>query len=88
MFQFHVTGDVETFWQVDLNKSPGVVSKRKAKNPDATFTIKDDHLMKIGMGKMNLQTAFIQGRLKIDGDSGKAMKLGAIISKLPKLVVK
>lgn len=88
LFQFNVTGDVETFWQVDLNKSPGTVLKRKAKNPDATFIIKDEHLMKIGMGKMTLQTAFIQGRLKIDGDSGKAMKLGAIISKLPKLVVK
>lgn len=88
LFQFHVTGDVETFWQVNLNNSPGTVLKRKAKNPDATFIISDDHLMKIGMGKMNLQTAFIQGRLKIDGDSGKAMKLGAIISKLPKLVVK
>jgi putative sterol carrier protein len=42
--------------------------------------------MKIGMGKMNIQTAFIQGRLKIDGDSEKAMKLGSILSKLPKLV--
>ncbi len=88
LFQFHVTGDVETFWQVNLNNSPGTVLKRKAKDPDATFIIKDEHLMKIGMGKMNLQTAFIQGRLKIDGDSGKAMKLGAIISKLPKLEVK
>jgi diacylglycerol O-acyltransferase len=88
LFQFNVTGDVETFWQVDLNKSPGTVLKRKAKNPDATFIIKDEHLMKIGMGKMNLQTAFIQGRLKIDGDSEKAMKLGTIIAKLPKLVVK
>ena len=82
-----MTGDVETFWQVDLNKSPGTVLKRKAKDPDATFIIKDEHLMKIGIGKMTLQTAFIQGRLKIDGDSEKAMKLGTIIAKLPKLVV-
>ena len=88
IFQFHVTGPVDSFWQVNLDKSPAVVTKRKAANPDATFTIKDDHLMKIGQGKMNLQTAFIQGRLKIDGDSGKAMKLGAIIGKLPKLAKK
>ena len=86
LFQFHVTGDVETFWQINLNKSPGIILKRKTKNPDATFIIKDEHLMKIGMGKMNIQTAFIQGRLKIDGDSEKAMKLGSILSKLPKLV--
>ncbi|MEM6963827.1 MAG: SCP2 sterol-binding domain-containing protein [Bacteroidota bacterium] len=85
LFQFHVTGDPETFWQVNLNKSPGTVRKGKAKTPDATFKISDEHLMKIGQGKMSLQAAFIQGRLKIDGDSGRAMKLGAIISKLPKL---
>ena len=85
LFQFHVTGDVETFWRVDLNKSPAVVRKGKVAQPDVTFTIKDEHLMKIGTGKTTLQTAFIQGRLKIDGDSGKAMKLGTIISKLPKL---
>jgi len=84
VFQFHVTGTVESFWQVNLTKSPGSVIKRKAKNPDATFTISDEHLMKIGAGKMSLQAAFIQGRLKIDGDSARAMKLGAIISKLPK----
>ena len=85
VFQFHVTGAVENFWRVDLDKSPAVVRRGKVTNPDATFVIADEHLMKIGMGKMNLQTAFIQGRLKIDGDSSKAMKLGTIISKLPKL---
>ena len=55
------------------------------KKPDATFTIKDDHLLKIGQGKLNIQTAFIQGRLKIEGDTGKAMKLGGVLMKLPNM---
>ena len=85
LFQFVVTGDVPREWKVDLNKSPGVVRKGKVKEPDVTFTVADKHLVRIGRGELNLQTAFIQGRLKIEGDSGKAMKLGTILSKLPKL---
>lgn len=85
LFQFIVTGEVPREWRVDLNQSPPVVRKGKVKEPDCTFTIADQHLVKIGQGKMNLQAAFIQGRLKIQGDSAKAMKLGTILSKLPKL---
>lgn len=85
LFQFVITGDVPREWRVDLNQSPAVVRKGKVKAPDTTFTIADEHLVKIGQGKMNLQAAFIQGRLKIDGDSSKAMKLGTILAKLPKI---
>ncbi len=85
LFQFQITGEVEAFWKINLNKSPGEVRKGKTTKADATFTISDKHLMRVATGKLNLQTAFIQGRLKIDGDSMKAMKLGTILSKLPKL---
>ncbi|MFT5168731.1 MAG: diacylglycerol O-acyltransferase [Saprospiraceae bacterium] len=85
LFQFNVTGDTPTEWKIDLNKSPGEVRRGKAKDPEVTFTIDDKHLLRVGQGKLNLQTAFIQGRLKIEGDSAKAMKLGAILSKLPKM---
>ena len=88
VFQFVVKGDTDVFWKVDFDKSPPVISKTKAAKPDATFTIKDEHLYKIGIGKLNLQTAFIQGRLKIEGDTGKAMKLGGVLMKLPSMEVK
>ncbi len=85
LFQFEVTGPAPTQWKVDLNKSPGVVRRGTAADPDVNFTISDDHLMRIATGKLNLQTAFIQGRLKIKGDSAKAMKLGSILGRVPKL---
>ncbi len=86
LFQFHVTdGDLTENWKIDLNKSPGTVVKGKAKDPDATFTISDEHLMRVARGKLNLQTAFIQGRLSIEGDTTRAMKLGTILSKIPNL---
>lgn len=85
LFQFEVTGPVPTQWKVDLNKSPGIVRRGTAAKPDVTFTISDAHLMRIATGKLNLQTAFIQGRLKIQGDTAKAMKLGSILNRVPKL---
>jgi diacylglycerol O-acyltransferase len=79
IFLFHITGDVDTHWKVDLNKSPGSVRKSKASNPDVTFTIQDDYLMKIVSGDLDLQTAFVQGRLKVTGDMEKAMQFGELL---------
>ncbi|MEM9820895.1 MAG: wax ester/triacylglycerol synthase family O-acyltransferase [Bacteroidota bacterium] len=73
------------FWKIDLDKSPGTVRKAKAPKADAKFSVKEEHLMRIARGELNIQTAFIQGRLKIDGKSAKAMKFGTILSKLPKM---
>jgi len=85
LFQFEVTGPIPAQWKVDLNKSPGVIRRGTAAKPDVTLTISDEHLMRIATGKLNLQTAFIQGRLKIKGDSTRAMKLGSILNRVPKL---
>ena len=79
------TGEEEVMYKIDLDKSPGSVRKGSAADPDVTFTIKAKHLVKIGSGKLKLQTAFVQGRLKIQGDSDKAMKFGTILSKLKKM---
>ncbi len=83
-YQFVVTGDTETLWQVNFSKAPGSIRKGKMKDPDATFTIKDEHLTKIGHGKLKLQTAMVQGRLSVDGDLQRAMQLGKILMKILK----
>lgn len=85
IFHFQVKGDVPTDWTINLDKTPGTVRKGKPTNSDVTITIEDQHLMRIGRGELNFQTAFIQGRLKMNGDSAKAMKLASIMSKLPKM---
>lgn len=82
IFHFNITGDVPTDWKINLNKSPGEVRKSKASKPDATFTIADKYLMKIASGEQDLQTTYVQGRLKIDGDLTKAMKLGTILGRI------
>ncbi len=88
LYQFNVTGTAEAFWQVNFRKPPGSIRRGKLKNPDATFTIKDEHLVKIGKGKLKLQTAMIQGRLTVEGDMERAMQLGKILMKIFKEVQK
>jgi putative sterol carrier protein len=82
VFQFNVKGDVISHWVVDISKYPGEVREEKIENPDATFSISDDHLMKVSSGELDVQTAFIQGRLKIDGELDQAMRLAKLISKM------
>ena len=47
---------------------------------DVTLTADADLFQAILEGDMNPTTAFMSGKLKVDGDMGMAMKLGSILS--------
>jgi len=70
-------------WNLNFNKLPSSVRKGSISNPDVTVTIDDKYLMRIAKGDLGFQLAFVQGRLKIDGDHKKAMRLAKIFSLLP-----
>lgn len=46
-----------------------------ADNPDVTLRIRDDHLIKLMTGRMFGLTAFLTGRLKVEGNHMLAQKL-------------
>ncbi|EIE50867.1 SCP2 sterol-binding domain-containing protein [Salipiger aestuarii] len=47
---------------------------------DVTLTADTDTFQQIIEGDLNPTTAFMSGRMKIDGDMGAAMRLGGVLS--------
>lgn len=82
VFQFKVTGPNPAEYVVDISTYPGTVKSGKTAQPDATLTIEDEYLVRIAAGKLDVQTAFIQGRLTVDGDYGQAMRLAKLLGKM------
>ncbi|MEO0338632.1 MAG: wax ester/triacylglycerol synthase family O-acyltransferase, partial [Bacteroidota bacterium] len=83
LFQFNITGPNATTWRVDLDKPGGGIRKGNVRAPFATFSIADEHLPLIAKGEIDVATAFVQGRLKVEGDMNQAMNLGKLLSKVP-----
>ncbi|XP_012677121.1 sterol carrier protein 2b isoform X1 [Clupea harengus] len=65
----------EATWIVDVKNGNGCVHNDTAKKADCTIAMSDTDLLALMTGKMNPQTAFFQGKLKITGNMGMAMKL-------------
>lgn len=55
------------------------VSDGQSGSADVTITMEDDDLVALMKGELNGMTAFMTGKLKIDGDMGVAMKLQSIL---------
>eukprot|EP00058_Branchiostoma_floridae_P015873 XP_002601361.1 hypothetical protein BRAFLDRAFT_123227 [Branchiostoma floridae] len=78
IFLFKVTGGPggkEGLWLVDAKNGNGAVKFGSAGKADVTITIKDADLSDLMTGKLNPQTAYFQGKLKIQGNMAVAMKL-------------
>ncbi|MBK7633957.1 MAG: SCP2 sterol-binding domain-containing protein [Saprospiraceae bacterium] len=77
-----MNGEETSEWAVDISVYPGKVTKGKDESVDATFTVNEEYLQRIASGNLDVQTAFIQGRLKIDGDFEQAMRMGKLLGKM------
>lgn len=78
-FVYHIEvapakGKPPTTWTIDLKNGSGSIKKAKEGKADATFAMVDDDAMSLFQGKLNPQTAFMQGKMKIKGNMGAAQK--------------
>lgn len=71
-------GGKEALWIVDVKNGKGSVHYDSDKKADCTITMADSDLLALMTGKINPQTAFFQGKLKINGNMGLAMKLQSL----------
>jgi len=83
IYQFNLTGPEERIWFLDLKNGVGSCGKGKAPStPDATLAMTDVNFHKLFTGKLKPAAAFMTGKLKVQGDLKKAMKLEKLMSSL------
>ena len=79
-FQLRITGAADATWTINLSERS--VTAGNGRPADATLTIRDAHLAQILEGKLDPQIAFVQGKLRVDGDVNKAIEFGALLPKV------
>jgi putative sterol carrier protein len=76
-FDFGEPGSV----YIDGKSEPNTVSDGEGKTADCTITVSLETFDKMIKGELDGTSAFMQGKLRVAGDMGLAMKLGPILQK-------
>jgi WS/DGAT/MGAT family acyltransferase len=79
-FQLTITGADEKSWMINLGERS--MREGNGRPADATLTIRDAHLADILRGKLDPKIAFVQGKLRVDGDINRAIEFGALLPKV------
>ncbi|HTP76542.1 MAG TPA: SCP2 sterol-binding domain-containing protein [Rhizomicrobium sp.] len=66
---------------VDGKSTPNSVSDGDGKTADCTIAVTLDTFDKMVKGELDGTSAFMQGKLRVAGDMGLAMKLGPVLQK-------
>jgi len=87
VFQYNITKDGATAgtWTVDLKMPAVYQGPPQSGKADCTLTMADEVMVQIASGKLNPQTAFIQGKLKLAGNIMLTQKLSALLKEESKL---
>jgi putative sterol carrier protein len=66
---------------IDGKSTPNTVSDGEGKAADCTISVTLETFEKMAKGELDGTSAFMQGKLRVAGDMGLAMKLGPILQK-------
>ncbi len=76
--QYHLTGSDGGDWVVAIKDGTCTVTSGTTPTPTMTLSADANDYKDIVTGKSNAMTAFMQGKVKLSGDLGLAMKLTSL----------
>lgn len=76
VYQFEIDGEK---FQLQLKDGTAVLLEEAQADANCTLIMTNDNFHKFLAGKLNGMTAFMTGKLKIQGDMTKALKLESIV---------
>lgn len=76
-------GQEEGVWFIDLKTGSGKLGQGEAPGgANCTMTLDSEDFVKMFKGELKAVSAFMSGKLKIQGDMGLAMKLEKLMNKM------
>lgn len=78
-YQFEISGDEEGIYQLDLQDGKASIAQGAGEGVQCTLKMSFKNFKKFLAGQLNGTAAFMMGKLKIDGDITKALKLESLL---------
>lgn len=78
-YQFNVTGEAEGTFYAEITDGVLSIEPYEYYDRDVLFTMTADTLLDIMSGKLDAAKAFVEGKLKVEGDFDKALKLQGFV---------
>jgi putative sterol carrier protein len=79
--QFDLSGDGGGQWWVKIADGEASSGQGTAENPNLTLLADAQDYVKISLGQLDGTAAFMQGKLKIKGDMGLAIKMQSLFNR-------
>jgi len=80
VLQFNITGEGGGQWYADIKNGGVTVNEGTHPQPSMTVTCTAQDMLAIVNGQLSAVSAFMQGRVKIDGNMALAMKLQNLLA--------
>ena len=80
VLQFNISGDDGGNWTTTIDQGKLTVAEGTVAAPSLTITCTDQDLLAMVNGELNAVSAYMQGRVKIDGNMSLAIKLQNLLS--------